>query len=367
MTREEHVKNIVETIPRDKNTLINASPRFGKTACVIEIIKKWEPRNILWVTPSRKLADEDIPNEFKKWEASIFLPKLKTTTYSSLHKLIGDVDLLVLDEVQSVTMNNCVKLLSKKLNPTTIIGITGTPSKDKEKQSIYQSLGLVERYNISIKEAQKSNIISDYKVNVLYEELSEEKDLLTKGGKFKTSEIKMYEWYSSKIEEALMTNNYKSQKFFSLQRMKFLANCKTKKDVVNHIIATEYKKRMIVFCPSIEFAESICKYTYHSKTSKKNLIDFEKGDINIIAMVNSGSVGFTYKGIEKIIIIQADSNKNGSTIQKIARSFLNDGIIPEIDIICIKNTVDEKWVNKSLEDIDKSKVSYYNFKTKQWK
>ena len=81
-------------------------------------------------------------------------------------------------------------------------------------------------------------------------------------------------------------------------------------------------------------------------------------------MVNSGSVGFTYKGIEKIIIIQADSNKNGSTIQKIARSFLNDGIIPEIDIICMKNTVDEKWVNKSLEDIDKSKVSHYNFKTK---
>ena len=156
-----------------------------------------------------------ISNEFKKWEASKFLPKLKTTTYSSLHKLIGDIDLLVLDESQCVTTNNCVKLLSKKLNPTIIIGTTGTPSKDKEKQSIYQSLGLVERYNISIKEAQKSNIISDYRVNVLYKELSKEKDLLTKGGKFKTSEIKMYEWYSSKIEEALMTNNYKSQKFYS--------------------------------------------------------------------------------------------------------------------------------------------------------
>lgn len=101
MTREEHVKNIVETIPRDKNTLINASPRFGKTACVIKIIKKWEPKNILWVTPSRKLADEDIPNEFKKWEASNFIPKLRTTTYSSLHKLIGDVDLLVLDKTLS--------------------------------------------------------------------------------------------------------------------------------------------------------------------------------------------------------------------------------------------------------------------------
>ena len=365
MTREEYVRNIVDTIPRDKNTIINASPRFGKTKCMLDIIDKWNPINILWVTPSAKLAKEDIPNEFRKWGYEKFLHKTRIITYSLLHKFKGDVDLLILDEAQCVTERNTANLFTKALNCKTIVGITGTPSKDTNKKLIYDALRLEERYNISIEDARNANIISDYNVFICEGELSSTNDIPIKGKNnksFMSSEQKMYNWISAQCEEYSMLRNYKMLKMFSIKRMKFIATSETKKSITKQIIQKCKGQKTIIFCPSIEFAESICDKTYHSKTNDKDLKHFENSDNEHIAMVNAGGVGFTYKNVKNIIIVQADSNKNGTTIQKIARAFINDGVTPNIFIVKIKDTADEKWVQKSLEDINPEKIKIQQYK-----
>ena len=42
-------------------------------------------------------------------------------------------------------------------------------------------------------------------------------------------------------------------------------------------------------------------------------------------MVNSGGVGFTFEGVESVLLMQIDSNKTGLSTQKIARSLLKQG------------------------------------------
>lgn len=48
--------------------------------------------------------------------------------------------------------------------------------------------------------------------------------------------------------------------------------------------------------------------------------------------------------------------------KKIARAFINDGITPNIFIVKIKDTADEKWVQKSLEDINPEKIKIQQYK-----
>lgn len=57
-------KEIVEQIGVNPHGLLLLSPRIGKTKIGIDVIKKQKPKSILWITPSTKLRDKDIPEEF---------------------------------------------------------------------------------------------------------------------------------------------------------------------------------------------------------------------------------------------------------------------------------------------------------------
>jgi len=57
-------KEIVDSISKNSRGRLLLAPRTGKTRVMIQIIKRDKPDTILWVTPSAKLAEEDIPGEF---------------------------------------------------------------------------------------------------------------------------------------------------------------------------------------------------------------------------------------------------------------------------------------------------------------
>ena len=75
-------------------------------------------------------------------------------------------------------------------------------------------------------------------------------------------------------------------------------------------------------------------------------------------MVNTGGVGFTFTGIEHLIIMQVDADVNGNTTQKICRALINDGIKPVIWILQLDTTQDEVWVNQTLTRFSANKVSH---------
>ena len=235
MTREQIREELKKSLPRLPTGRILLAPRAGKTRLIIELLERDKPKSVLWVTPSRKLIVEDIPNEFKKIGKVEFLSFVSFSTYKSLNKIEGYFQTIILDEEQHVTENNMINILNGKLKYENIISMTGKPSSDFNKNDIYRKLNLQILYKHLIKEAE--NILSDYEINCIGVELSYENNIIqnTKKGKFFTSEIKKYEYFTKSIAKAMEFNDHKI-KFLILNRMNFIYKLKSKEDVLKKLI-----------------------------------------------------------------------------------------------------------------------------------
>jgi len=354
--------NILNNIPIKGSGLLHLAPRIGKTKIIIDLIKRDKPKSILWVTPSVKLAEEDIPNEFKLWGAEKYLETLTVSTWASLSKQEGEFDLIILDEVQFITPVNAVRLLNKELNGT-IIGMTGTLSEREEKIDILQKLDLKILHRISTKEAVKLGFLADYTINVIMIEMGQEKTMRvgSKAKNWLSSEQANYNYLTKKIE---LNRNYggANMKPFYLNRMRAIKNSPIKNVVVKKLLR-KIGGRRLIFVPTIKQAKEICNYTYHSKSkSDRDLLDFQSGALDELCMVKSGGVGFTYKDIDHLVIVQVDSNKNGNSEQLITRTLLKQpDYKAKIWILCLRHTVDENWVSSTLSKFNRSKINYYNY------
>ena len=352
---------IINGLPPNPHGRFLLAPRFGKTALVISIIKRDKPKTILWVTPSAKLANNDIPLEFKKWGAENFLKKLTTITWMSLHKETGYYDLIVLDEEQFATFNNVENLLNKTLKYNNIVSMTGSPTEKQEKKDIYNILKLKILYNLNINKAVDIGILSNYSINVVSIDLSTIKNYKagSKTKSFMTTEELNYKYLSNMVDKFMFT---KYSKFRILNRMRAIKNSPSKHKVAKYLF-DNLKGRKLFFCGNINQAESLSMHTYHSKTDDKDLQKFISGEIDEIAMVNAGGTGFTYKEIDHLVLVQADSNKNGLTLQKISRTLMKQkNYKATIWIVLLNGTQDAKWVESTLKSFDKNKINYLHFK-----
>lgn len=364
MTNEEKSKiqkEIVDSVSSEDSGRLLLAPRSGKTKVGIDIIKRDKPKSILWVTKEAKLAKEDIPKEFKTWKATRYLSKLQTSTWASLHKVEGIFDLIILDEDQHITERNSVNLFNGKLKGR-IISMTGTPTKTWKKNRLYQKLKLEPLYKITITEAVDIGLLSNYSINVVSVDLSKELNIKA-GNKIKnwmTSEEKQYQYVSSRAEESIRL--YRKDAGFKIRnRMHFIHNSPSKYKVAEYLMKN-LKGRKLIFCPNIVMAEHLSKYTFHSKTTDDDYKKFVKGEVDEISMVNSGGTGHTYKAIDHLILMQADSDKNGLTSQKISRTLLQQlDYKATVWIVCLSDTKDVVWTKSTLENFDKDKINYLEF------
>jgi superfamily II DNA or RNA helicase len=365
MSRELEQQKLLDDYKVGTSGIYLLSPRFGKTKLAINIIKKAKAKKILWVTPSVKLRDVDIPDEFKTWKASSYLKKTTIITYHSLHKEIGKYDIIILDEVQDVTDNNTKNLFDGSLKASIIIGLTGTFPEHQEKLDIFNGLGLPILADISIDEAVDSDYIADYTINVVECNLDYSKKNIEAGNKtkrFKTTEGAQYDYLTKTVNRALFSNNEKLKQFAILNRMRAVYNSPTKEEIAEKLML-KLKGRKLIFAGSIKQAESLSKKTYHSKTDDKYLNQFLEGKIDELACVNAGGTGFTYTNVDNFIIVQANSNKKGEVTQKISRALLKQkDYVGTIWILCLLGTKDEDWVTKALGNFSADRVNYINIK-----
>lgn len=360
MNRDEIREHLLETLPPNPHGRLILSPRAGKTAIVIHLIKRDKPKSILWVTPSRKLIEQDIPEEFVKWKAKRYLDKVEFSTYASLDKQRGYYEWIILDEEQHITERNSVNLCCGLLEYGNIISMTGVNSQHKIKKDIYDVLKLSILYYLPLKKANE--VVADYQVNVVPIKLSQSPTHLveTQKIKFYTTEEKAYQ-YISDITEDYIKNRKPNTKFKILQRMRFIYDSKSKEEMLVRLLKHIEGQRNMIFCSSIAQAERLGSgKTFHSKTNSEQLNKFLSKAQKEIYLVNSGGTGFTYEGIDNLVITQVDSNKNGLTTQKIARSLLlQKDYKANIWILMLKGTKDEVWVNNALKHFDKDKIKVY--------
>lgn len=367
MNQKEKTKlqrEIVEGVYKNPHGLLLLSPRLGKTKIAIDLIKKNKYNSILWVTPSTKLRDEDIPAEFELWKAKRYLNKTDIICYSSLSKQVGEYDLVILDEYQEITGANSLPFFVNGIKYKYILGLSGTHPKHDEKLEIYKKLGLKILKEITIDEAVELDMVADYEINVIEANMNNKDKTIdggTKKNPFKTTEQAQYD-YLSKTVTRLMFTDKKRLQFAILNRMRFIYNSTTKFEIAKTLLK-ELKGRKIIFTGSIEQAEQLSDHTYHSKTNKDDLDKFQREEIETLALVKAGGTGFTYKNVENFIIMQADSNKKGEFIQKLTRSLLKQhNYKAKIWIICLLNTQDEKWVANALQSLNQKKIKYINVK-----
>ena len=364
MSRDLIQNEILDSLLYPTHGLLQLAPRVGKTKLGIDIIKREKPKNILWVTPNTKLRDEDIPAEFKQWKATTYLKKTDIICYASLANHKGNYDKIILDEYQDLTLANVEPILKGRITYKTILGLSGTHPKHKDKQSIYDILKLKSLVEMSIDEAVENKLIAPYKIKIIEIDLDARDKYIVGGSKakpFMQTEKARYEYLTRLINIKLFSGQ-PVPKFFYLNRMRFLYNLKSKHEFAKKLIS-KLEGRTLIFTGSIAQAESLCKNTYHSKTDDILLKKFLEGKIDKLACVNAGGVGYTYRNVDNFVITQINSNGKGDSTQKIARSLvLQEGYEATIYIIVVRNTVDEDWLRKVLDDFNTSNVEYISSK-----
>lgn len=341
-TQDEIQKELLSKVPRNLSGLFYVAPRVGKTRMAFQLIDRDEYTNVLWVTPSKLLVDKGLKEEAAACDFDF--SKLTTSTYASLHKVKGSFDLILLDEVHHVTYRNTVNLFSGDLAYKTIIGMSGTKTRDKDKREIFHSLKLYPFVDYDIKAAKEDKIISDYDIEVINVDLDTQKNLKVEFQKsfFYTSEKLSYMAYTKKMKEA---SNTQQKIRYALLRKRVIANAANKFVCIPELI----EGRTLIFVSTQKQAESL-NYFYHSTSGDKWLKAFEEKKIPFLALVSKGGTGYTFYEIDTVIITQADSDNNGQVVQKIMRGMLKDVKHLKIKILCAKDTQDEVWVKKVLEN-----------------
>ncbi len=351
-------KEIVDSLTNPVHGLLNLSPRLGKTKIALEIIKKEKPNSILWVTPSTQLRDIDIPSEFLKWKVEEVLEITTIVCYSSLHKIVGEYDKIILDEFQFITEHNMSTILDGSLKYKTILCLSGTSPKHHNKKEILRKLGLKTIYTLDIEEAKDLKIIAPYKIFLIPVKLNDKDKTIVAGSKhfsFLQTELQNYKYLTKRIDR-FKEAGLVPPKHYYLSRMRFIYNLKSKEDKAIKLLS-ELKGRTLVFSGSIDFAEKLSPNTYHSKTDKKNLNLFLDGKIDILSCVNSGGIGFTFEKVDNFVIVQVNSNYMGDITQKISRALLyQKGYTANIYILYVKDTVDETWLIKVLDEFNKEYI-----------
>lgn len=317
---------------------------------------------ILLVVPTRTLRDTDWRDEFTKWGATeLWSNNVRKECYAYISKIKGEqFDLVILDELQHITPNNFE--LFRNNNIGTIIGLSATPPKEKEKQDLLESIELGIVYEVKLDDAVDLGLVAPYKLVLIETNLNKIVSYIETGGKnrkWMTTEQRQYDWMTSDIAKhmAIGTPSYK-MKFKYLNRMRLIYNLRSKETIAKYILEKLISKedRTLIFCGSINMAEALESHTYHSKTSEADLEKFRDEEINRLSSVQALNEGVNIANVDNAFIVQVNSNER-NLIQKMGRVLRHrDGHTGTIYIMYVKGTVDEKWALSAMENLNRNDI-----------
>lgn len=347
----------------NRRCTLGISMGVGKTYIGLQYIQHF--MNILG--PIRVLVAAPKVSIFQSWldDAVKFkldlkvLHSIKFTTYLSLPKQSNDYDIVILDEAHSLRESHIEWL---EQHQGRILGLTGTPPRHStsEKGKLVDKYCPV-MYKYITDSAVSDGILNDYQIHVHYLNLNTANTLpvQTKKMKFFTSERKNYEYWSERVEAA--GDNKKLKQIASVMRMRALMTFETK-EIYAARLMRQFTDKTIIFCNTHEQADKLCSHSYHSGNvnSSESLRMFKEGSINKLSCVAQLNEGVTIPDLKVGIILHAYGNERKSN-QRIGRLLrLNPNDKADVHILCYRNTVDEKWVDSALQDLDPEKITYYN-------
>jgi len=338
--------------------ILHLCPRAGKIRTSIRIFKKYQ--KIYGYKPKILIAYPD-KNIQKAWEDDIQAVGYKNSnityvTHVSLAKEIGNsYDIIVCDEIHLLSANqkNNFNKLFNNTRSEYILGLSGTLAENTEFE-LRRDLNLKVISSYTLDEAITDGLISDYRINIIKTELDNTTIVDVKKKRTEKEKYRALTW---------VIENKGQNLFLSLSRMRIVHNSLSKTEITKKLLNSLKDKRVLVFCANNKVAKALgCKV----HTAKfKNQDEFDKfiGDTskyNHMAVCKIGNTGLSFKSLDHIVVNAFDSNSENLT-QRICRSLILDakGKISTIYIISSKEKAELKWLEKSLEFFDQTKIKYY--------
>lgn len=359
--RQEIQKNATITLlnQRFNNCILNLSPRVGKCKLILDAFKEWSEFKYLIIAPFNSILDS-WEEEIIKWEASHLGIKVLNQRSLSTVKL-GEYDVICCSEVHTLSESQ-IGILAALKQKSNIFGETGSLS-ELTKQELYYKLGLEVKFEYSLEEAIKDQVISDYKIRIIYTSLDNTNKTVESGNKFKkfmTTEQQAYDYYTREFERHKELGNDKTKLFFAGQRARLIYSSSNKLNLAKKLI--QNSNRVLVFTTLIKSAKQLTRYTYNSKSKGDELEKFMSGKINKLTVCNMASMGITVPNLKYAVVAQLQSSEE-LAIQKLLRTMnFSLGATAIIDVIVIKETVDQDWITKALNGFNPQKIEYINEK-----
>ena len=282
--------------------------------------------------------------------------RLTITTYLSLGKQHLNYNVVYLDECHSLLYSHDLWLNSYTGK---IIGLTGTPPRFKRSEKGE----MVDRYcpimySYITDSAVDDRILNDYRIVVHTVNLSRlaTHQVNLKEKSFMTSEYENYKYWCTRIHNA---RNPKDDQFTRIARMKAIMEYRSKEMYAEKLLK-DIEGKCIIFCNTHEQAERMCEHVYHSGNadSDQNLEMFKDGTITRLSCVLQLNEGINIPDLGNAIILHAYGNER-KTAQRLGRVLrLSPDQLATVHILMYRETVDESWVKKSLQDFDPDKITY---------
>lgn len=342
----------------DGQGILALATGVGKTKICLDYLVNQGELKILWVVPTEKLRDEDVPNEWKKWEKLEYFNKHVTTIcYASLPTVQGETyDYIVLDEAHRLTDLKYSFFMKNKVSK--IICLTATPPHEVEKRHLlHHLLKLKVIKRVTIDEAVDRHLIAPYKITCIGVRMSQDKNI--KWGKRTVSERARYNYWDRKIDYMEVARQRVPQEV-RLARMHAIYKAPSKvitakKWVENNLDPNE---RMILFSSSIANAESLESSTFHSKRNSEDYDKFNQGLSNRISVVKVLDEGVNLYNVEGAVFTQVISNER-NLIQRLGRTVRwRQGHESKVIIFYYLNTVDETWVYRAVQGLDPKRIQW---------
>jgi len=364
--REQIQKEALDAVLPFRRAGLHVSMGVGKTYIGLQYISKVGGK-VLVVAPKVTIF-KSWKDDAEKFGLSNLLKNITFSTYISLTKHDpNSYDLIVLDEAHNTKASHDLFL---HMFGGRILGLTGTPPKYKygEKGMMMEEYYPI-KYSYGVDDAVEEQILNDYRIFVHTMPLGIANNCLVGKGdkKFYTSELKNYNWLAGEIEKALSEKQVFMKRIMQLNAIK---QYKTKLNFAKFVMGkVAPDEKLLIFANTTEQAEEICSNSHHSKNSKKvnedTLEAFASGKITRLSAVEQLSEGVTIPHLKHILIMHSYGNEKKAS-QKIGRALrLNKDEVAHVHILCYKNTVDEHWVKKALEDFDLDKVKWTNWDYQQ--
>jgi len=356
MDKQEIQQLALNSLLPHKRAGVCISMGVGKTLLGLMHMEKFytDYLKVLVVAPKLSVF-ESWKDEIVKFKKDILLDHINFTTYLSLNKEPLDYDIVYLDESHNIKESHEEWLSNYDGR---IVGLTGTPSRD------FKRLELADEYfptcyTYLIDDAVADGLLNDYRIFVHTLKLDTNTNIRkeSKNGKvWYTSEKAEYDYWNRQL---LNASSGKQSMILRIMRMKALQGFLSKENLAIDLMEDTLNK-VIVFANTMEQADRVCKHSVHSgnENSEENLKAFKEGGIMQLSAVLQLSEGVNIPNLKEGIIMHSYGNekKFAQRLGRIMRLFPNE--LATIHVLCYENTVDEDWVNNSLDDFDPNKITW---------